>query len=296
MSPSPGGPSRWRTLGRPAAGVVLVVALAASGFAMSFAGQVPSPVPVSAQRPGSCHLAQDPNELIAIPSDTAPPVPCDRPHQTETMFLAQVTGILAASRTRPNGELLNQLGGHLCYNYLRERSYLGAGPSDVTYGIYSWSRFPTAAAWAQGDRTVACQGSTQPAAAYGPTIDFPLLGIMRGPHSALFRLCRTTTAPVTCDLAHVGEDTSPNVVLPPGPYPGAVAEEQAARAACAPVVETYLGGPVASRPDVALAPNPISAAAWNAGNRSTECWLNNASGALTTGTVRNPATLAGTQP
>jgi hypothetical protein len=276
--------------------VVLVVALAASGFAMSFATQVPSPVPVSAQRPGTCHLAQDPNELIAIPSDTAPPVPCDRPHQTETMFLTKVTGILAASRTRPNGELLNTLGGKLCYNYLRERSYMGAGPSDVTYGIYSWSRFPTAAAWARGDRTVACQGSTQPAGPIGPTIDFPLHGVMRGPHSALFRLCRTRTENVTCNLAHLGEDTSPNVVLPPGPYPGAVAEEQAARAACAPVVEAYLGQPVASRPDLSLTPDAISAAAWKAGNRSTECWLNNASGALTTGTVRGQAAPGGTQP
>ena len=273
-----------------------MVALAASGFAMSFAGQVPSPVPVSAQRPGTCHLAQDPNELYAISSDTAPPVPCDRPHQTETMYLSKVTGILAASRIRPNGELLNKLAGNLCPNYLRERSYVGAGPSDVTYGIYVWSRFPTAAAWAQGDRTVACQGSTRPDGPDGPTTDFLLQGVMRGPHSALFRLCRTNTSKFTCDLAHTGEDTSPNVVLAAGPYPGAVAEERAARAACTPVVDAYLGRPVASRPDLALTPDPISAAAWNAGNRSTECWLDNASGALTTGTVRNPVTLAEAQP
>lgn len=110
--PTTDGLTRWRTFGRTAGGVVLVVALAIAGFAMSFAGTVPSPVDI--QRPGTCHLAQDPNELIAIPSDTAPSVPCNRPHQTETMFLTKVTGPLAASKPRPNGELLNKLAGGPC--------------------------------------------------------------------------------------------------------------------------------------------------------------------------------------
>lgn len=265
--------------------MTLVLALATAGFAMSFAGPVPSPVEV--QRTGTCHLAQDPNELIAIPSDTAPPVPCNRPHQTETMFLTKVTGPLAASKTRPNGELLNKLAGNLCYNYPRERSYLGAGPYDVTYGIYSWSDFPTAAAWARGDRTVTCQGSTQPAAPTGPTIDFPIAGVMTSSHSALFRLCRATTADVTCNVPHLAEDTSPNVILPAGPYLGPSAVASMAGRACEAIVDTYLGQPVASRPDLVLVPDPITEAAWKAGNRSTECWLDNTGNALSTGTVRS---------
>jgi hypothetical protein len=254
--------------------------------AISFATQAPSPVDVSSDRPGTCHLAEDPNELIAIPSDSAPPVPCNRPHQTETMYLTKVTGFLAASRTRPNGELLNKFAGGLCYDYARERSYLGAGPNDVTYGIYSWAAFPTAASWARGDRTVACRGSSQPEEPNGPTIDFPLAGVMKTPHSPLFRLCRTATENVTCDLPHLGEDTSPNVVLPPGPYPGPALLAAREQQACLPIVAAYLGEPVASRPDLLLTPTPITESAWAKGQHSGDCWLTNANQALTTGTVR----------
>ncbi|MGI8750928.1 MAG: septum formation family protein [Acidimicrobiales bacterium] len=274
---------------RSVVGVALVVALAGAGFAMSFAAQVPSPVPVTADRPGTCHLAEDPNELIAIPSDTAPPAPCNRPHQTETMFVAQVTGILAASPTRPNGELLNTLASRLCYNYTVERAYLSADPYDVTYGIYSWSNFPTATAWARGVRTVACHGSTQPATPNGPTIDFSLAGVMNSPHSPLFRLCRTESQDVTCNLPHLAEDTSPNVVLPAGPYPGPDNVAAAERQACEPIVDAYLKGPVASRPDLTVTPTPITEEAWVKGRRSGDCWLTNANQALTTGTVRGGA-------
>lgn len=265
--------------------MTLVLGLATAGFAMSFAGPVPSPVEV--QRIGTCHLAQDPNELIAIPSDSAPFVPCNRPHQTETMFLTKVTGPLAASKTRPNGELLNKLAGNLCYNYSAVRSYVGAGSRDNTWGIYSWSRFPTAAAWARGDRTVACQGSTDPGTPIGPTVDYPLAGVLTSSRSATFRQCRTATGShLTCNLPHQGEDTSPNVILPAGPYPGVPKAAAIAVHACIPVVDAYLGGPIASRPDLVVDPDPITAAAWTAGNRSTDCWLGNARYALTTGTVR----------
>src|SRR5947209_6473142 len=52
-----------------AIGIMGLVMAVLAGAAMSFATQVPTPVPTSAQAPGSCHLAEDPNELIAIPSD-----------------------------------------------------------------------------------------------------------------------------------------------------------------------------------------------------------------------------------
>ncbi|MDQ6840057.1 MAG: septum formation family protein [Actinomycetota bacterium] len=266
--------------------MTFVVALATAGFAMSFAGPVPSPASVGAPRPGACHLAEDPTELLGIPSDSAPPVPCHEPHQTETMFLTKVTGVAAAAKLRPNGELLNKLAGHLCYNYRLERSYVGAGPSDVTYGIYSWFRFPTAAAWARGDRTVDCQGSTQPETPNGPTIAYPLAGVMTSSHSAVFRLCRTTTGDVTCNLPHQAEDTSPNVVLPSGPYPGPAKVDKLEQLACRPIATAYLGQPIAWRPDLVLTPDPITEAAWTAGNRSTECWLDNAGATMTTGTVR----------
>jgi hypothetical protein len=204
------------------------------------------------------------------------------------MYLAKVTGLLAASRTRPNGELLNKLAGGLCFDYARERSYLVAGPNDVTYGIYSWAAFPTAASWTRGDRTVACRGSTQPEAPNGPTIDFPLAGVMRTPHSPRFRLCRTASQDVTCNVPHIAEDTSPNVVLPPGPYPGPAALDVIEQRACQPIVSAYLGEPVTSRPDLVVTPPPFTEAAWVKGPRSGDCWLTNARQALTTGTVRPP--------
>lgn len=82
--------SGWRVVARTGGGLSLVIATAVAGFAMSFAHQVPAGVPVAAQHPSSCHLAEDPNELVVIASDTAPPVACTRPHQTETMYLAQL--------------------------------------------------------------------------------------------------------------------------------------------------------------------------------------------------------------
>ena len=254
---------------------------------MSFAKQVPSPVPTSAQRPGTCHLAEDPNELIAIPSDTAPPVPCWQPHQTETMWVSRVSGPLAESKTRPNGELLNQLISAQCYDYGSVRAYLGARPNDVTWGVLSWARFPTAAEWAAGDRTLVCQGSAQTDSPSGPTIDFPLVGVMLTRHSAAFRLCRSVAAKdVTCDRLHTKELASPDVVLPAGPWPGdAVAAETAARA-CTPVVQEYLGQPISARPDLTLQPEGPRAEDWQGGNRSARCWIATAGGSSTTGTVR----------
>ncbi|MGI9032487.1 MAG: septum formation family protein [Acidimicrobiales bacterium] len=272
------------------AGLAGVVIAVLGAFAMSFARQVPSPVPTSAQRPGTCHLAEDPNELIAIPSDTAPPVPCGQPHQTETMFLSRLTGPLAASKTRPNGELLNQSISGQCYDYRRVRSYLGAGPNDVTWGILSWARFPTAADWARGDRTLVCQGSSQTDSPTGPTIDFSLDGVMATPRSARFRLCRTAAVKnVTCDRPHVKELTSPDATLPPGPWPGDAVVMTMAVKACTPVIGAYLGGSISTRPELVVQPDAPRVGDWETGKRSAQCWIANTGGASTTGTVRGTA-------
>ncbi len=258
---------------------------------MSFAEQAPSPVHTEDQRPGTCHLAEDPNELIALVSDTAPPVPCDQPHQTETMWLSRVTGPLAASKTRPNGELLNQTISGECYDYDSVRTYLDAGPRDTAWGILSWARFPTAAEWARGDRTLVCQGSAQPDTPSGPTIDFSLAGVMATRRSAQFRLCRSaTTKDVTCDRPHVKELAGPTAVVPPGPWPGEAGVSAQAVKACTPVVDDYLAQPIAVRPELVLQPTPPNEAAWNKGNRSVECWIANFDGNSTTATVRGGLT------
>jgi hypothetical protein len=274
-------------VGHLAGFVGLVVAVVAA-TAMSFAERAPSPIPTAAAEPGQCHRAEDPNELIAMLSDTAPPVPCSRPHQTETMWVSRVTGPLAASKTRPNGELLNQTISGQCYDYDSVRTYLGAGPADVTWGILSWARFPTAEEWARGDRTLVCEGSAQADTPTGPTIDFPLAGVMSTRHSGRFRLCWSATSRnVSCDRPHVKELVGPTPIeLPPGPWPGEAGVADMAAGACRPVADDYLGQPISTRPDLVVQGVPPGEAAWGKGNRPAECWIGNADGRSTTDTLR----------
>ena len=264
-------------------GTALVVVAAAAAASMAFA-HTPQTIATD-QRPGTCHLAEDPNELVVIPSDSSPAVPCDAPHQTETMWTTTLTGRVAASRVRPNGELLNATFGGVCSDYLRIRRYLGAGPSDVTWGLATWNRFPTAAAWARGDRTLACQGSTTTDSPSGPTIDYPLFDVMASPRSTRFRLCRGAGGRLTCDQSHTAEATSPNILLT-GPWPGAVAEAKAAAQACRPVVSAYLGEPVEARPDLVIVPDPVGQGAWNPAGQPVDCWLGFADGRSATGSLR----------
>lgn len=274
-----------------AAGPIGVAVAVAAAFAMSFAEQVAAPVPISAQRPGTCHLARDRNELIAIPSDTAPFVSCWEPHQTETMWVTQVVGPLAASPKRPNGQLLNQTIARECSDYDRVRAYLGARPSDYTWGISMWARFPTVPEWARGDRTMVCQASADIETPIGPTIDYPLADVMRTKRSAAFRLCRGARPEnITCDRPHLKEATSPHVVLPAGPWPGADAAARSAARLCTFVVADYLGHPITGRPDLQLLPEAPTQAEWDSDNRSAECWIGPRDGRSTTGTFRGGLT------
>jgi hypothetical protein len=272
---------------RLVAGIAGVVVAAVVGASMSFARPVPTLMPD--QSAGTCHLAEDPNELIAIPSDSGPDVPCTQAHQTETMWVTTVTGPLAASKSRPNGELLNQKISGRCYDYQRERTYLGASPYDVTWGILSWARFPTAAAWAKGDRTLVCQGSSTTDGPIGPTIDYSIAGIMTTRRSDKFRLCRAPAGAVTCEVPHTMEDTSPNVNLT-GLWPGSFALASTAVNDCIPIVDTYLGQPIASRPELVIRPDMPTFEQWTAGNKSINCWIATADGGLVTGTVRGGLT------
>jgi hypothetical protein len=268
---------------RAAGGAALVVLAAAAAASMAFARTPPRTV--TDQGPGTCHHAEDPNELVVIPSDASPAVPCDIPHQTETMWTTTVTGPVAASPDRPNGELLNVTFGSACSDYLRIRRYLGAGPNDVTWGINTWSRFPTAADWAKGDRTLACQGSTTTDSPSGPTIDYPISEVMLTSRSARFRKCRSPAGPVTCDRPHIAEAVGPNAVLT-GPWPGAAQEATSAVESCGPVVTAYLGEPVGARPDLAITPDPVAQGVWNPAGQPIDCWIRFADGRTVTGSLR----------
>lgn len=281
--------TRSRSLLRTVGGLLgLLVAVGAGGLT-AFDSQAPAGVPLSAQRPGSCHLAIDPDELVAIPSDSTPPVPCTQPHQTETMWVGRVTGPLAAATVRPNGQLLNQTLGGQCFDYRRVRAYVGAGPSDVVAGIASHARFPAVAAWAAGDRTLVCQASVQGDPTAGPTTTVTLAGILRRAGSAPFRLCSRPGAQVTCAQPHTTEATSPNAVLPAGPWPGRVSALNGATRACRPVVEAYLGAKLSARPELVVLVDGPPEAAWASGNRSANCAIGYRDGRSTTTSVRRNA-------
>lgn len=288
-SPETGRPQPARRLRgalRSAAGLVALTAAVAAGALTAFAEQAPAGIPVSEQPIGSCFRALDPYELVAIPSDSSLPVACTSPHETETMWKIELTGPLAAAEVRPNGQLLNQRSGGRCFGYERTRAYVGAGPSDVVGGVNAVSRFPTAAQWAAGVRDVVCQASAGLRGPTGPTTDFPLAGVMSKRESVRFRLCRLNRTEVTCDQPHTTEATSPNVILPEGPFPGAAAGTSQAVAACRPVVEAYLQAPLDSRPELAIRVDGPQERAWAEGNRSVNCSIAYADGRTTTTTVR----------
>jgi hypothetical protein len=60
----------------------------------------------------------------------------------------------------------------------------------------------------------------------------------------------------------------------------------AAQLACVTLAQHYLGVPSATRPDLTISASVPTQAQWEAGNHSADCWLQNTSGTLTTGTVR----------
>lgn len=177
------------------------------------------------------------------------------------------------------------MGGQ-CADYTKLRQYLGAEASDATGGIAAYARFPTVAEWAQGKRTQVCQASARTDTPIGPTIDFALAGVMRTTQSVRFRLCRRSGTELTCDQPHAVEATSPNIILPEGPWPGVVPALDQATAACRPVAEADLEAPLASRPELAVLPDGPGEAAWNAGNRSANCFLAYVDGRETSTTLR----------
>lgn len=262
--------------------VLLAVTLAVSS---AFAGQAPSVLATVDSRAGTCHLDLDPAELTATLSDTAPAVPCDQPHQTETPFQLVMGGPLAQQPSRPNPELLDVTYAQKCIEYDRIRRFLGARPSDVYWGVSAYAKFPTRAEWAAGVRTLVCDLASDTGGPAGPGLARSLAGILRVRDSATFRLCRLGSALLTCDRPHTAEATSPNVILPPGAWPGAAAEAAAARRACLPVVAAYLAMPISSRPGLSVQPTGLTEQAWVSGDRSVSCWIASA-GAFTTGTVR----------
>ncbi len=266
-----------------AAACTVLVPLTAS---LAFGPVPPEAMPTRAATPGTYHVAVDPNELAATISDTAPPVPCDRPHQTETVWIHQIDGPLAREVERPNPELLGATLDARCNDYTRLRAYLGAEPNDNHWGLSMFIKVPTRAEWAEGDRTLRCEAVAAGSESGRPVMKESISGILRRTASARYRLCWSAGAAVTCDQAHDAEALSPNVILPDGPWPGGPAVEAMAADRCAPIAQQYLMASLASRPDLKVAFDIPTAASWATGDRNVDCNLASRTGKRMLGTLR----------
>ncbi|GAB3683724.1 hypothetical protein GCM10027589_53200 [Actinocorallia lasiicapitis] len=233
---------------------------------------------------GSCHRFSDPYELY-VASDIAPPVPCDTPHQTETIGFAKVPKVMAAMPERP--ERPADLAGPACdaIGYKRIRTYMGADELDAQYGVDIWMKFPTRDEWKDGLRVVRCdlipsyQGGP-----IGPSVSQPLQGVLRRADSARFRHCRDGMKDVTCDRAHTAEHVGGWNALDGKRYPGA--KKAAAKLAdqCWRNAEQYTSGAV-GRGDLKVTTSGLSLAQWRRGTRTSDCWVVNVTG-RTSGTLR----------
>ncbi|MGH3491831.1 MAG: septum formation family protein [Sciscionella sp.] len=173
-------------------------------------------IPTVAASPGTCHSFATREEYYNT-SDVSPPVPCDRPHQSEVYALHTYTGPLAGMAQRPGLEALNKIRATAC-SYAGLRSYLGARPRDDLDDLQSLAVFPTPTEWADGQRGYRCEVlPTRSRRGDPPTVSFPLHDIMRTPASVQFRLCRRGQSDVPCSVPHEIEYV--NAVIP-GPQRG----------------------------------------------------------------------------
>lgn len=244
-----------------------------------------SAVPTNLQSVGTCHTFRTPYEMVQ-PSDVAPPVPCDRPHRSETYALITIDGPLATSPTRPEPEQFDAYASRCDAETLR--TYLGAGPRD-TVSFSVWSRIPTRKEWAWGVRTMRCEAvpPVQNTAA-GPLLAFSARDVLRKSASSAVRNCELGTKVVTCDQPHDREEVNAWLDLHEGPYPDDV--RAAAAHVCRPFVEEFLGHALGNTPDLTIKARTPTKDDWAKNTRTVKCGVGPAAaGAAVTGTLSSSA-------
>ncbi|WP_214107857.1 septum formation family protein [Acrocarpospora catenulata] len=216
---------------------------------------------------GSCHRMAKPEELYTG-SDTAPPVPCTEPHQSETYLVTGFTGELAAASERPGQEQLLPAVTKAC-DWRPIRRYLGADDRDIQWGLQIWGKFPTRAEWAAGDRTIRCDllaPTVQDGA--GPEIAVPLAGIMRRPWSALVRRCRLGAQDTICARPHDSELIEPRVYLTWHRFPQDDQAHRRVTRLCRDAARAYARGPIKG---MGVRFDPVTRANWR--DRQVSCWI-----------------------
>ncbi|MEU2718306.1 septum formation family protein [Streptomyces sp. NPDC007205] len=247
------------------------VQLGAAGLVLltgcTVANSAPAAVPTVMQAVGSCHTFRTQLEMVQ-PSDIAPPVPCDRPHRSETFQVTSFEGQFATYPERPDPEQLHAYALDRCDVQVL-RQYLGAGPRDTT-SFSIWPRYPTRAEWARGVRTLRCD-AVPPVreAKQGPLVAFPLRNVLKKPESSAVRDCEYGDMAVTCDQGHDREEVNAWLDLD-GRVPFTDVQSAAAKV-CKPFVEEFLHERLQRAPDLAIKAKTPGRDEWEKGIRTVKC-------------------------
>jgi hypothetical protein len=250
-------PREWRRLGAAAASVLVVTTLALTWWSDDvWSGTVPS----TAQTVGTCHAYDTEAELGGF-SDVRPPVPCTRPHQTETVVVGELTGDLRGGAERMSPEKRLTIVNDLCREPMR--AYLGAGPRDDPWRLGVLLRLPTGEEWAAGQRQYRCEivpkaDSSPNGSMRLPSVATSLRGILDTPAGAAYRRCWTDDeAEVACDQPHRSESVNAIAAVPAERVAGTPSELSAAQRAafhawadreCVATVSEFLGSAVSRTP------------------------------------------------
>lgn len=211
-----------------AAALALVAALLAGCLAPA-----PEPGPSATTSTGIPPRSPDPQvgecrglitrEIIRASSDVRPPLSCDQPHGSETVFVGELPPAVAALSHREADQLTNDseaLRSVLDQCDEAYERYVGVsriGPDSVRVSNLSRAFFiPSADDWAQGARWLRCDAVTEPLNGQpGRDTAVRLRGILnQTPLPPAWRACyRDVTPPpqlrfdffTSCDQPHAGE-------------------------------------------------------------------------------------------
>lgn len=216
-------------------------------------------VPSTAQVVGSCHAFVTDSERYAL-SDVRPPVPCDQPHQSETVAVRELTGAFATRSERFSPEERLRFANELCGD-VDVRGYLGAKPRDDYHFIGILLRLPTDQEWRRGVRQYRCELTAEDGSGNLLALTEPLQDVLTRPTGAQFRRCWSDSdVEVPCAEPHRTESVNMTVSVPPERYVGPMAEmppeqrqelETWVAPQCTSVVSEFLGEPMRSTPYLA---------------------------------------------
>lgn len=238
---------------------------------------------------GSCHQLDQPVQTDPMMlSDTSPAVPCDTSHQSETYAVVPITGPVAQPEQRPSPLWLKHALAAAC-SWTALGSYIGATDVDIFRDIVPQQFLPSDDEWRAGVRRVRCDALVGPRTTGSvASVSGSLKQILRTAAGARFRVCSFGDVELTCDQPHNWELVYPFVKFTAQELKASRKAKVAKVAqACRDQVATYLGAPLAARPELSLYPEPPPGDGPHAGSVSGFCWIGlKSQGKLVTGTLR----------